>query len=170
MWFTHQRGRNLPWGVGFVETPTPSKDVFTETQFVYCDFYVWLTLRGKAQLLHGRVSWTLDQVSAPSPRAVSCDRDVLWLMWIQSNKKNEQYNLNGKMRKKDCDVFACSRCIPSASINVALLPITKVYQDKHWTEIICLKATVERSGCKEKKEQAAFPMTFMNLRYMYIFS
>lgn len=142
MWFTRQRGRNLPWGVGFVETPTPSKDVFTETQFVYCDFCVWLTLRGKAQLLHGRVSWTLDQVSCSEPKSrhvcsyadISCpgpDRDVLWLMWIQSNKKNEQYNLNGKTRKKDCDVFACSRCIPSASINVALLPITKVYQDKH---------------------------------------
>lgn len=34
-------------------------------------------------------------------------------------------------KKKNCDVFACSRCIPSASIDVALLPITKVYQDKH---------------------------------------
>lgn len=48
--------------------------------------------------------------------------------------------------------------------NVALLPISNVYQDKHWTEMICLKATVGHSGVK--KEQAVFPMTFMNLRYM----
>lgn len=46
-------------------------------------------------------------------------------------------------------MFACSRCIPSASIDVALLPITEVYQDKHWTETICLKATVEHSGFKK---------------------
>lgn len=110
MWFTHLRGRNLPWGVGFVEMPTPSKDIFTENQFVYCDFYLWLKLSGKAQLLHGRVSWTLDQVSAPSRESSALllcwhqcpgsDNRVLWLMWIQSNKKNEQYNLNGKTRKK----------------------------------------------------------------------
>lgn len=64
MWFIHQQGRNLPWGVGFVEMPTPSKEVFTENQFVYCDFCLWLKLSREAQLLHGRVSWTLDQVSA----------------------------------------------------------------------------------------------------------
>lgn len=110
MWFTHQRERNLPWGVGFVEMPTPSKDVFTENQVVYCDFYLWLKLSGKAQLLHGRLSWTLDQASAQSQESsapllrwhqcAGSDKDVLWLMKIQNNEKKEQYNLNEKKRGK----------------------------------------------------------------------
>lgn len=36
----------------------------TENQFVYCDFCLWLKPTCEARLLHGQVSWTLDQVSA----------------------------------------------------------------------------------------------------------
>lgn len=99
MWFTHQQGRNLLWGVGFVGMPTPSKDVFGN-QFVYCDFCLWLKLSREAQLLHGRVSRTLDQVSALRQESSGLTlswhqcpgsaKDVLLLMWIQSNKENEQ--------------------------------------------------------------------------------
>lgn len=51
------------WGVQ--ECPHLLNDkTLTENQFVYCDFCLWLKPTCEAQLLHGQVSWTLDQVSA----------------------------------------------------------------------------------------------------------
>ncbi|KAL7385348.1 hypothetical protein ABVT39_020036 [Epinephelus coioides] len=100
-------------------------------------------LSREAWLLHCQVSWTLDQVSVlrqessgllSLPTSVSrlCHKHGLWLLWIQSNlneKKNEQQNFKKeekKIKKISCDVFACGRCIPSASIDVAHLLITEV--------------------------------------------
>lgn len=103
MWFTHQRGRSLPWAVGCAEMPTPSKQnkTFTENQFIYCDFWLRLKLSHEAWLLHRQVSWTLlDQVSALRQESSgllfyqhqypgSATNTSCGPLWIQSN-------LNGK--------------------------------------------------------------------------
>lgn len=41
-------------------------------------------------------------------------------------KKNNRILKKEEKKKIICDVFACGRCIPSASIDVAHLPITEV--------------------------------------------
>lgn len=62
-WFTPPRGRSLLWAAACAETLTPSK-LRTENQFLYCDWWLLLTLGPQPRLLIGRVS----QVSALTPR------------------------------------------------------------------------------------------------------
>lgn len=145
MWFTHQRGRSSLWAVGCAEMPTPSKitekETFTENQFVYCDFWLLLKLSHEAWLWQCQVSWTLDQDSALSQESSGlllyqhqypCPAVNMsgGLLWIPSNLKQKRtIGLKKEKRKKKkitCDVFACGRCIPSASIDVAHLLITEV--------------------------------------------
>lgn len=44
----------------------------------------------------------------------------------QNDKMLKKEEKKKKKHKITCDVFACGRCIPSASIDVALLLITQV--------------------------------------------
>lgn len=141
MWFIHQQGRSSPWAVGSAEMPTLSKQQdFTENQFVYCDFCLRLKPRHETKLLHGQVSRTLDQGSAlrressgllscwhqyPScAMGTGCGSFGFKVTWMKKN--NRVLKKKKKTNKITCDVFACGRCIPSASINVAHLLIAQV--------------------------------------------
>lgn len=81
--------------------------------------------------------WTKVLLCAKSPQVCApadissrlCYGHGLWLLWIQSNLWKRTIEFLKKKKKENkitCDVFACGRCIPSASIDVAQLLIAQV--------------------------------------------